>query len=227
MDDIRNMDVPTPENPHIVGRIDRAGEELQKGLRLICEHPKSVTMFGSTRFTENNPHYKKAQSIAKKLADAGYNIITGGGPGIMEAANRGAAENTDPENHSIGFAIELPLEQTKNKYVEESVDFHYFFTRKVSLTFAAEAYIYFPGGFGTLDEFFEILTLVQTKKIPNVPMILVGDEYWGSLDAHIKKVLLEEYQTISPEDRNLYTITEDEDKIVDIVTSAPLRNKVC
>ena len=140
----------------------------------------------------------------------------------MEAANRGAKE---AGGHSIGLNIQLPKEQVANQYQTVSVPFHYFFTRKVTLTFAARMYVYFPGGFGTLDEFYEILTLVQNKKIHKVPIVLVGAKFWEPLDInfHHKAMLAEEYQAINPEDTSLYTITDDIDTIMHIAHDAQMR----
>lgn len=148
--------------------------EIKTGIRAIRQYPKSVTFFGSARLKAGSKYYELARSLARKICQEGYAVITGGGPGIMQAANQGTAEAC---GSAIGFNIELPFEQNINPYVTHGVNFHYFFTRKVSMTFSAEVYIYFPGGFGTMDEFFEILTLVQTKKIPRVPIVLVGKEY--------------------------------------------------
>lgn len=203
-------------------RVSSIGQEFSDGFEVIRHHPRSVTIFGSARFSESHPYYKKARDIAAHISRAGYTVVTGGGGGIMEAGNRGAHE---AGGHSIGFNIELPFEQTLNPYVSEHLSFKYFFSRKVLLAFSAEAFLFFPGGFGTLDEFFEILTLVQTKKIPRVPIILVGDHFWGHLDTYITEQLLEEYKAISPEDTNLYDITEDPDEIVRIVSGAPLRDE--
>lgn len=205
-------------------RFERIYKEFTEGLKHIKNHPKSVTFFGSARLGENDPYYKKAVSIARKISCEGYSVITGGGPGIMEAGNRGAYESSC-RGVSVGYNIELPFEQNLNSFTNESYSFYYFFSRKVTMTFSAEAYIYFPGGFGTLDELFEILTLVQTGKIEKVPIILVGNDFFGELDGYIKKVLLDQYKTIDAEDRDLYTITEDEDVILDIVRKAPLREE--
>jgi len=205
-------------------RLERIHDEFKMGFDAIMNHPKSASIFGSARFKEDNPHYKKAQSIGRKLSEIGFSIVTGGGPGIMEAGNRGAQEG-DHGKSSIAFSIELPFEQATNPYVDSNLNFHYFFSRKVLLSFSAEAYLFFPGGFGTLDEFFEIITLVQTKKIPKVPIILVGDDYWGKLEVFMKEYLRDKYETIDDDDIDLYTITEDEDKIVEIVKNAPLRNE--
>src|SRR5690606_1102364 len=136
----------------------------------------TITVFVSARFDEHHPHYKKAQEVSAALAQEGYEIVTGGGGGIMEAANRGAFE---VGCQSIGLNIELPFEQGLNPYTTDSMSFRYFFARKVILAFGARAYIYFPGGFGTLDELFEIITLIQTKKMEVAPIILVGNKFWG------------------------------------------------
>ncbi len=208
----------------INARIGRIKKEFQEGFEFIERHPKSVTFFGSARFDENNPHYERARVLAKKIVNIGYDVITGGGPGIMEGGNRGAKEADGP-GHSLGLNIELPFEQVVNPYVEESLSFKYFFSRKVVMTFSAEAYIYFPGGFGTLDEFFEILTLVQTRKIPRVPILLVGKEYWTRVDDLIRTLLADEYKAIDQEDVNLYNIVDSDDEVLEILKNAPLREE--
>jgi uncharacterized protein (TIGR00730 family) len=215
------QEVCLPED--LAPRNQRINQEIIAGLEFAREHPKSVSFFGSARFSEDNPHYQKARSVAKKIVeDLEYAVVSGGGPGIMEGANRGAKE---AGGHSLGMIIELPEEQRINPYVTESVEFYYFFTRKVSLAFSAEAYVYFPGGFGTMDEFFEILTLVQTGKIEKVPIILVGEDYWRPVEKLIKEQFLEKFQTVDESDLNLFTITDDEKKIVDIIRKAPLRKE--
>ena len=203
-------------------RLSRINKEFTQGFNFINKHKKSVTFFGSARFDEKNPHYKKARSIASKLSKEGFAIVTGGGPGIMEAANRGAY---DVGGISLGFNIKLPYEQVENPFVTDSINFYYFFSRKVSLSFSAEAFVYFPGGFGTLDEFFEILTLIQTNKISKMPLILVGKEYWGALNYFIQQKLYSELKAINKEDMNLYTIIDDEEEIVEIIKKAPLRDE--
>lgn len=232
---LKNMNLPETELPiqpltimelekNSKRRTNQVTKELTEGFAFINSYPRSVTFFGSARFKENHPYYKKAQKISKRIFDEGFAIVTGGGPGIMEAANRGAV-NGGAKNRSLGICIKLPNEQRTNPYVTKSIDFKFFFTRKVILTFSAEAYIYFPGGFGTLDEFFEIVTLIQTNKIERVPIILVGNEFWKPFDKLIKKILCEKYKTIRKEDLNLYTITEDEDEILKIIKKAPLRRE--
>lgn len=203
-------------------RVSRITGEFKDGLDLISKYPKSVTIFGSARFKADNPYYIKAQSLTKRISEElGHAVVTGGGPGIMEAGNRGAH---DANGESLGLTIRLPMEQTTNPYLTDTIDFYYFFSRKVVLSFAAEAYIFFPGGFGTMDEFFEILTLVQTQKIAcMVPIILVGEAYWKPLDEFIQKVLLEKFGTISDTDTKLYTITDSEDEVLEIVRNAPMR----
>jgi len=218
-------------------RLDELGEELRnrihkirrefiRGLNFVGQHQHSVTFFGSARLTEDNPHYQRAVEISQALAEEGINVVTGGGPGIMEAANRGAAQaKGDNVGKSLGLSITLPEEQDVNQYVEENESFHYFFARKVALTFSAEAYLFFPGGFGTLDELFEILTLVQTEKIIKVPVIMVGEDFWRPLNKFIQGSLVEKFETISPNDMDLYLISDDVDEIVEIVKNAPMRSE--
>jgi uncharacterized protein (TIGR00730 family) len=207
-------------------RIHKIRREFIEGLNFVRQHQNTVTFYGSARFDEDNKYYKKAVRIAQRLAEKGIDIVTGGGPGIMEAANRGASQAEGEDvGHSLGMNIDLPTEQVINPYVEEKQSFHYFFSRKVSLTFSAEAYVFFPGGFGTLDEFFEMLTLVQTGKIKKVPILLVGVEYWQTLQDFIQQNLLKKFKTISHRDLDLFLVTNDEDEVVRIVEDAPLRNE--
>jgi uncharacterized protein (TIGR00730 family) len=196
--------------------------ELKNGFKLMRSHPKSVSIFGSARFKEGEKYYEKSHQLATKIAkETGYSIVTGGGPGIMEAASCGAAQGG---GRSVGLTIKLPREQYTNPCVSEQADFDYFFTRKTILTFSAEAYVFFPGGFGTLDEFFDIITLIQTKKIPSVPIVLFGVDYWMEIHEFIKKHMFQDYHTINEEDMDLYTITDDMDKVVEIIKKAPVRN---
>ena len=207
-------------NRDIQRRASLVQSELTRGFNFIKSIRKSVTFFGSARLPQNHPYAVKATRLASRLAELGYTVLTGGGPGIMEAANHGAFQVD--ENKSLGLTIRLPEEQNRNPYINHSMDFFYFFNRKVCLTFSAEAYLYFPGGFGTLDEFFEILTLVQTRKITRIPIILVGTDFWQPLHALMQQILLERYQTISPHDLKLYEILDDEEKIVEIIRNAPI-----
>lgn len=196
-------------------RRTRIDKDFSNGFNMLSNYSNTVTMFGSARFAEGHPYYEKAREIGAMLADQGYTVITGGGGGIMEGGNRGAFEAS---GSSIGFNIELPQEQSLNPYTTASLPFRYFFTRKVMLAFSAHAYIYFPGGFGTLDEFFEILTLIQTKKVEKAPIICVGYDFWKPLDGYIQDQLLEGFHTISPDDEKLYTITEDLEVISQILS---------
>lgn len=198
-------------------------QEFDQAFGFINQFPKSVTFFGSARFQENNIYYQAARDLAYKIVkDTGYTIVTGGGPGIMEAGNRGAKE---AGGQSVGLSIQLPHEQVTNPYVTHEMSFYYFFSRKVTLSYAAEAYVYFPGGFGTLDELFEILTLVQTKKIDRAPVILYGKEFWEPMMEFIVKKLRDECETIDPNDLDLMTITNDFELIVDLIKTAPIRKR--
>lgn len=202
-------------------RASRIANEFDRGLQFIKKYPKSVSIYGSARFVANNTHYGNAYDLAFKLSKLGYTIVTGGGPGIMEAANRGAKE---AGGSSVGLNIELPGEQLLNPYVTDSLSFYYFFSRKTTLSFSAEAYIFYPGGFGTLDEFFEIVTLVQTRKIRVVPIILVGVDFWKPLQTFLEEQCLKRHGTVNRRELNLYIVTDNHDEILDIITNAPVRD---
>lgn len=206
----------------INSRVINIQDELIRGFELIKHQPKSISIFGSARLTADNPFYKKARELGFELARRGYSIVTGGGPGIMAAGNQGAK---DAHGRSVGLNILLPHEQNENPYITHRMRFHYFFTRKVMLTFSAEAYVFFPGGFGTMDEFFEILTLVQTKKIEYVPLFLFGTAFWNPLIEYMKKVQLP-YGTIDGTDLELFTVTDSVHDIVTAIEKAPVRNGV-
>jgi uncharacterized protein (TIGR00730 family) len=195
-------------------RLLRFNEDLMQGLDKISNYSAAVTVFGSARFTEEHPEYQKARELGGLLAKNGHTVITGGSHGIMEAANRGAFENG---GQSIGLNIALPHEQTINPYTTDSMTFRYFFSRKVMLAYSSKLFVVFPGGFGTLDELFEVLTLVQTKKIPQVPIVLIGREFWKPLDSYIDYFFENEMRTTSPGDRDLYYITDD---ITEVITIA-------
>lgn len=204
-------------------RSDKISKEFVTAFTFIKNSEKSVTFFGSARFKSSNEHYKQARELARRIAsELNYAVVTGGGPGVMEAANRGAIEGNGA---SIGLAIELPHEQIKNSYLTASLDFYYFFSRKVALSFSAEAYVFFPGGYGTMDEFFEIMTLVQTQKIPRVPIILMGRDFWDPLNTFIRKHMLNSHQSIDKRDMELYTITDDAEEALQIIKKAPLRRE--
>lgn len=196
-------------------RILRILSEFVDGFTFLARLHHSVTIFGSARLSEENQYYQMARELAKRLATLGYTIVTGGGPGIMEAANEGA---TEAGGESIGLNIQLPHEQRINPYVKHSISFHYFFSRKVMLDYSAEAYIFFPGGFGTLDEFFELVTLIQTGKMDNaVPILLMGTDFWNGLCDWMHEALLQKLGTIAPEDLQIWTLTDDIDLAVKIV----------
>ncbi|KND48911.1 MAG: hypothetical protein AB200_00590 [Parcubacteria bacterium C7867-005] len=204
-------------------RVSEITKEFVEGFRFLEDNPKSVTFFGSNQFKEDNPYYQSARTLAGRIAkELNYAVASGGGPGIMEAANRGAFE---VGGTSLGVTIKLPSEQTINKYITKQVDHYYFFVRKVMLSFSAEAFVFFPGGFGTLDEFFEIMTLIQTKKIEGVPIICVGGDYWRNVENFLKETLLSR-ETISEPDLSLYTITDDHDEILEIIRKVPVRNSL-
>lgn len=206
----------------VTRRVEHISQELTNGFNFIQGLERTATFFGSARFTEEDEHYETARALGAKLASYGIGIVTGGGPGIMEAGNRGAYEN---KGFSLGLNIVLNHEQHENPYLTESMTFNYFFVRKVLLSYAAEAYVFFPGGFGTLDEFFEIITLVQTGKIERVPIILMGSDYWNELDAFIEKQVYEKHQAINKDDRKLYLITDDVEQVADIIRHAPIRRQ--
>lgn len=180
-------------------------EEFEAAFKILKKYPKRVTFFGSARLSPHYKSYQWARELASDLADDGFAILSGGGGGIMEASNRGAF---DEQLVSIGFNIVLPHEQHLNPYTTDSLAFNFFFTRKVMMTFYAHAFVYFPGGFGTLDEFFEVVTLIQTHKMPRVPVVLVGKKFWKPLDKFIRKHLLET-GLISHGDQRLYVITDN------------------
>lgn len=193
-----------------------ADEEFEAAFKILEKYPKRVTFFGSARTKRSDKDYRVARRLAATLSAEGFAIISGGGGGIMEASDRGAFEADDV---SIGFNIKLPHEQHLNPYVTERLTFNFFFTRKVMMTFYAHAFICFPGGFGTLDEFFEIITLIQTGKMPRVPVILVGKQFWSSVDRMIRKNMLKP-GLISPGDERLYVITDDFNEIRDLVKAS-------
>jgi len=199
-------------------QIFKVMSEFVEGFEKMNKIGPSVTIFGSARTKKDAEHYKLAQKIAKKLAKEGFGIITGGGPGIMEAANKGAQKG---KGASTGLNIVLPFEQEANPYIDPDklIDFNYFFVRKVMFVKYAQAFVVMPGGFGTLDELFEALTLIQTKKIDKFPVILFDSNFWGGLIDWIKEKLRDEYQYISPNDLDLLHVTDDIDEVVKIIVN--------
>ena len=213
-------------------RVFRIMAEFVNGWQFLADFKKTVTFFGSARFKENDRWYKEARQLAFRLAKSGFNIITGGGPGIMEAANRGAVDAQKQAGSSgkkigdsVGLNIQLPHEQRINPYVRKAVGFHYFFVRKVMLSYYAQAYVYFPGGFGTLDEVFELITLIQTQKIPRIPIILVGRNFWQPLAEWIKKNMYEKYKAIDPQDTGIYKIVDSAEEAYKIILKSPERKE--
>lgn len=190
----------------ITWRIFRIMSEFVDGFQFLSQFKKEVTIFGSARLELDNKWYKEAEKLGELLAKNKYLVITGGGPGIMEAANKGAYQ-IDPKK-SIGINIQLPNEQRINPYVYHAKGFYYFFTRKVMLAASAQAYIYFPGGFGTSDEFFEIITLIQTGKMQKTPVILMGKKFWQPMLDWMEKTMKNNFKTISPNDTKLFHICD-------------------
>lgn len=194
--------------PERVGsmRLTRITQEFAKGFHFLKNYGKSATFFGSARCVTGDKHYEEAKKLAFLLSKDDFAVITGGGPGIMEAANKGASE---AGGQSAGINIQLDHTQNVNPYVKKSISLNYFFARKVMLAFASEVYIFFAGGFGTLDEFFELTTLVQTRKIDPIPIILVGKEYWAPLLTWIEKDLYQKRGNIDKEDMKIYRLVKD------------------
>ncbi len=199
-------------------RAVRIGLEFIKGFRALHFVGPCVTVFGSARFKEDHPSYALARDVSARIARLGFTIMTGGGPGIMEAANRGAK---DVGGRSVGCNIQLPMEQKPNPYLDKFVEFHYFFVRKVMLVKYSYAFVVMPGGFGTLDELFEALTLIQTKKIENFPVVLMGVEFWGPMMEFIRERLLAR-GTIGPEDLNLLTVTDSVEEAARVIALCAL-----
>lgn len=184
--------------------------EFVEGIDGLHHLGPAVSIFGSARTSPDHPYYKKAEDLARIFGKNGYAVITGGGSGIMEAANKGAFEG---DADSVGLNITLPFEQKTNPYATTQIEFRYFFVRKVMFLKYAQAYIIMPGGFGTLDELFETITLIQTQRIRKMPVILVGKDYWGGLIHWVKEKLLKE-KMISEKDLNLFYLSDDPDEIV-------------
>jgi uncharacterized protein (TIGR00730 family) len=193
-------------------RIFRIMAEFVEGFEAMADVGKAVTIFGSARTPPDDPYYQAAEETGRLLAKAGFSVITGGGPGIMEAGNKGGFE---AGGQSIGLNITLPHEQNANRYQTISLDFHYFYARKVMFVKYASAFICFPGGFGTLDEFFEVLTLVQTMKIEAFPIILYGKRFWTGLVEWMKTTLCPQF--IDPEDTDIFRIVDSPEEAVRVV----------
>ena len=200
-------------------RLLRIQDELRNGFKALGRIGKAVSFFGSARTPRDHPRYEQARDLARRLGEEGFSIITGGGPGIMEAANRGAREAGVP---SVGLGIELPHEQGMNEYVDLALNFHYFFTRKVMFVRYASGFVVFPGGFGTMDELFEASTLRQTGKIRYFPVVLFDSEYWSGLNDWLRGSMLEDGY-IGPEDLEAIKVCDDFDRVVEIVENVEHR----
>ena len=197
-------------------RVLRIQTEFVEGFGLLAELPRAVSVFGSARTPADHPDYAMAQALGGALADAGWAVITGGGPGIMEAANRGASE---AGGLSVGLGIELPFEQSLNDWVDLGLEFRYFFARKTMFVKYAQAFVICPGGFGTMDELFEALTLVQTRKVNQFPVILMGREFWTPLLDWLRGTLAER-RLIKQEDLDLFVVTDDVAEAVRLIDAA-------
>ncbi len=194
-------------------RLLRIQDELRNGFQALGRIGKAVSVFGSARTPRDDPRYDQARALARRLGEEGFAIITGGGPGIMEAANEGAREAGVP---SVGLGIELPHEQGMNEYVDLALNFHYFFTRKVMFVRYASGFVVFPGGFGTMDELFEAATLRQTEKIRYFPIVLVGSDYWGGLQTWLRDSMLAD-RYIAEDDIGAIAVCDDLDRVIEIV----------
>jgi uncharacterized protein (TIGR00730 family) len=197
--------------------------EFVEGFETLGEIGPCVSVFGSARTKPDHPNYQLAVDIGLKLCSVGFGVITGGGPGIMEAGNKGAHLGG---GSSVGLNIELPFEQHENPYIDRDklIEFDYFFVRKVMFVKYSQGFIVLPGGFGTLDELFEALTLIQTRKIARFPVVLVGKEFWGGLMDWIKGTLLAQYQTISPDDLFLFELVDTAEEAVNCITNFYSKN---
>ena len=195
-------------------RVFRIMAELVEGFEALNNIGPAVTIFGSARLQPGSPYYNKCLKVAECLARDGFAVISGGGPGIMEAANKGAQ---NANGTSVGLNIELPMEQTPNSFQDIRVDFRYFFVRKLMFVKYAVAYVIFPGGFGTMDELFEALTLIQTKKIRGFPIVLVGKDYWKGLFDWIRQTMLPD-GIISPEDLDLVQVVDEPEEVCAIIS---------
>ena len=190
--------------------------EFTKGFDQLSELGPCISMFGSARTTPDNKYYQIAEELAKKCTMNGYGVISGGGPGIMEAINKGAYES-DSGEPSVGLKIQLPFEAKENDYIDELVDCRYFFTRKVFFLKYAQAFVGFPGGFGTLDELFETLTLIQTGHMRKVPVVLVGVDYWEGMMQWLEKTMYEKEGNVSKEDFDLFTIVDTAEEALEYI----------
>jgi len=190
--------------------------EFVEGFEKMGHHKPCISIFGSARTPKIHPNYKLASEIAQRIVDLGFGVITGGGPGIMEAANKGAQE---AGGASVGLTIDLPFEENNNKYIDKDrmINFDYFFVRKVMFVKYAQAFVVLPGGFGTLDELMEAITLIQTSKIKKIPIILVGNSFWSGLIDWLKQTLLTQNNTINEEDLDIFSCVDTADEVIELL----------
>ena len=200
-------------------RVERISEELRMGFEALAQIGAAASFFGSARTQPDDPDYRLARETARIVGESGLTIITGGGPGLMEAANRGAK---DAGAMSVGLNIELPFEEGVNPYLDIALEFHYFFTRKIMFVRYASGFVVLPGGFGTMDELWEALTLIQTGKIVEFPVVLVGTDYWRGMIEWVGDRMLGE-GNISADDLDLFTVTDDPEEVRDLLMSAAHR----
>lgn len=208
-----NRDIKEDFTREETWRVFRIMAEFIEGFEVLSKVGPAVSMFGSSRVIEDKENYKTAERIARSLVESGYAVITGGGPGVMEAANKGAKE---AGGKSIGLNILIPSEQKPNPFIETLLEFRYFFCRKVMFVKYAKAYVILPGGFGTLDEFFEAITLIQTKRIEPFPVILVGREYWSGLIDWLRAAVVEK-GCILPEDLDIFTVVDRSEDVISTI----------
>lgn len=221
-DDIKNGCITLTGGDGEEAKLCMIQEEFREGIDTVKDMGPSVTFYGSARLKPDHPEYIRAYNLAKRIAsELKYIIISGGGGGIMEAANKGGK---DGGVESVGLTIRLPHEQKTNPYVTKEVPFHFFFARQVSMQYTTEAVIYCAGGTGTMYEFFEMLTHLQTGKVGPIPVILYGVEFWTPLKNLLEEVFVKKYQTISENDLNRFIVTDDEDLVLEIVQNSKIRN---
>lgn len=207
-------------------RLKRMMRELERGFGFLegFDHDRVVTIFGSAQTKPSQKMYKSARDFGRLLAEDGITVVSGGGPGIMEAVNRGAF---DVGGRSVGINIFLKNQERRNNYVTESIGFYYFFVRKVILAHIAQAYVYYPGGFGTLDEFFELMTLIHTRKMiaKNIPVVLVGKDYWQGIEKFLTSVAEKKYKTLTSSAFKIWTIVDSPEEAFELVKKIPKRVK--
>lgn len=221
-EDIRNGGITLNAIDGEEAKLCMIQDEFRAGMDVVKDLPPSATFYGSARLKEDHPEYIKAYKLAYRIAkELGFVIITGGGPGIMEAANKGAKEGGV---ESIGLTIRLPHEQDTNPYVTKEASFNFFFTRQVCMSYTTEACVFCAGGFGTLNELFEVLTILQTKKVGKFPVILYGVEFWTPLKQIIKDFLRDKYELIDEDDQDIFVITDNEDEVLEIIKKTNKRD---